>query len=118
MCIRDRILAPRHVDPHEAGMAHRWGRDPHVDLGGAAFAQQIHERTGGGPPYDGVVDQDHPLASEVGVQRVVFEVNSGASQTFTRLDERAPDVAVLDQTLCVGCLLYTSDAAERSYACS
>ena len=47
---------------------------------------------------DRVVDRDHPLAGDLG-DGVVLELDSLAAQLLIGLDERALDVAVLDQPL-------------------
>src|SRR5205085_4075383 len=52
------LLGGADVDPHEAGVAHGWARDPDVDLAGPGPAKHLDDPPRGGAADDRVVDRD------------------------------------------------------------
>ena len=56
---------------------------------------------GGRAADDGVVDDDHSLAGHLR-QRIELRLDAVLAQRLIGLDERAPDIAVLDQPFCEG----------------
>ena len=86
-----------HVDAEVAGVRDRRAGDPHVHLGRAGVAHELDERSGGRAAHEGVVDHHHALAGEVLGEGVELECDAAVADVLGRLDERAADVAVLDQ---------------------
>ena len=95
--VGDQVVVGRHVHAHEAGVPHRRRTHAHMHLGRAALPNQLHQRAGGIPAHDRIIHQHHPFTLQVGAQRVKFQAHTLAAQRVIRLDEGAPDVAVLDQ---------------------
>ena len=83
--------------PKWHGMHDRRARDPHVDLAGPGIPHQLHQRPGGGAPHQRVVDHHHALAAQVLAEGVELQRDPALADLLRRLDERAADVAVLDQ---------------------
>ena len=94
---RDQVAVVAHVDTEVAGVGDRRARDLQMDLGGSGVAHELHERPGGRAAHQRVVDHHHPLAFEVLAQGVELQRHAALADVLRRLDERAPDVAVLDQ---------------------
>ena len=86
-----------HVDAEVAGVRDRRAGDAHVHLGGAGVADQLDERPGGRAAHERVVDHHDPLAGEVLGEGVELQRHAAVADLLRRLDERAADVAVLDQ---------------------
>ena len=99
---REQVGALAGVETVEARPAVRRRRHPEVHLGRARFAQQRDDLARRGAAHDRVVDDDQPLALDVVAQRVQLEPHVGAALLLVRLDERAPDVAVLHEPVAVG----------------
>ena len=66
-----------------------------------ASRSSSHERAGGGAAHQRVVDHHDPLAGEVLGERVELQRDAALAEVLRRLDERAADVAVLDQPVVV-----------------
>ena len=73
-----------------------------MDFGGAGAAQHGHNARRGSPAHDAVVNQGDALPAQNLGQRVELQVDAKLALRLVRLNERTPDVAVLDQTLAVG----------------
>ena len=73
-----------------------------MDLGGAGLAQHGDHGPAGGAPHDGVVEHDQALPVDVVAQRVELQPHAEGPHVLVGGDERAADVAVLDQALAVG----------------
>src|SRR6267378_8493709 len=58
----DQLLGRTDVDAHEAWEAHRWARDPHMDLSRARGSQPLDDPARCRTADDRVVDRDDPLA--------------------------------------------------------
>ena len=97
--VGDHLLARRHVDAVVAGMADRRRRDAHVHLARARVAQHLHDLAGRVAAHDRVVDDDEPLAGDDVGQRVELHPQAVLAQLLAGLDERARDVAVLDEAV-------------------
>ena len=95
----DEILTSRHVDTHVAGVGDRRAGHPDMDLAGAGIPQHLHEGARGRAPHDRIVDHDHALASEVVGERVELHPDFRLAKLLGGLDERAPDIAVLGESL-------------------
>ena len=95
--VGDHLLARGHVDAVVARVADRRRRDPHVDLARARVAQHLHDLARRVAAHDRVVDDDQPLAADHLGQRVELHPQAVLAQLLAGLDERARDVAVLDQ---------------------
>ncbi len=95
----DQLLVLGHVDAVEAGRDDRRRRDAQVHLERARLAQHLHDLARGGAAHDRVVHDDQPLARDGVRQRVELEAHAVLAQRLVGLDERAPDVAVLDQAV-------------------
>ena len=98
---REQVGTLAGVEAVEARPAVRRRRHPEVHLGRARFAQQRDDLTGRGAAHDRVVDDHEALALDVVAQRVQLEPHVGAALLLARLDERAPDVAVLHEAVAV-----------------
>src|SRR5258706_1650916 len=96
---RDELLGRADVDAHEARVAHRRARDPHVDFLGAGRPQALDDAPRRGAADDGVVDGDEPFAPDRPRQCVELQHHAGLAQRLVRLDERAVDVAALHKRL-------------------
>ena len=72
-----------------------------MHLARAGLAQHLDHLARRGAPHDRVVDHDQPLASDALGQRVQLHADPDATHVLARLDEGAPDVAVLHQTVAV-----------------
>ena len=90
-----------HVDAEVAGVGDGRAGDAHVHLGGAGVAQQLHQRAGGGAADERVVDHHHSLAGQVLGERVELQRDAALAEVLRGLDERAADVAVLDEAVVV-----------------
>ena len=87
-----------------------------MDLARARVAQHLHDLAGGVAAHDRVVDDDEaPPADDLG-QRVELQPQAVLAQLLARLDERARDVAVLDQPVVLGQAARTGVAARRRVA--
>ena len=95
----DEILTSRHVDTHVAGVGDRRAGHPDMDLAGAGIPQHLHEGARGRAPHDRIVDHDHALAGEVVGERVELHPDFRLAKLLGGLDERAPDIAVLGESL-------------------
>ena len=91
------VAVVAHVDAEVARVDDRRARDPHVHLGGAGVADQLDQRPGRRAAHQRVVDHHDPLAGQVLGERVELEGHAAVADLLRRLDERAADVAVLDQ---------------------
>ena len=94
---RHQVAVVAHVDAEVARVHDRRARDPHVHLGRAGVADQLDERPGRRAAHERVVDHHDPLAGEVLAEGVELEGHAAVADLLRRLDERAADVAVLDQ---------------------
>ena len=97
----DELVATPRVDAHVAGVAHLRRVDADVHLGGARAAQHGDDRTGRRAAHDRVVDHHHALAAQQLGQRVELQAHRLLAARLGGLDERAPDVARLDEALAV-----------------
>src|SRR5439155_25108950 len=93
----DKADPTRHVDHEKALMADRRRADSHVHLGRAVRAEKLDDRAARRPAHDRIVYDDHALAIEDIPKRVVLERDALAAELRRRLDERPPDVPVLDE---------------------
>ena len=96
---RDQLVLARHVDAVVAGRDDRRRRDAQVHLARAAVAQHLHDLARRRAAHDRVVDDHEPLARDHVRERVELEPHAVVAQRLVGLDERAPDVAVLDQAV-------------------
>ena len=71
-----------------------------MHLGRSGLEEHLDELTHRVPAHDRVVDDHEPPAGDL-VERVELHTNSLAPERLVGLDERATDVAVLDQPLLV-----------------
>ena len=76
-------------------------RHPEVHLGRAGLAQHRDELAQRGAAHDRVLDDDETLPADVLRERVELEPYALLALLLVGLDERAPDVAVLHQTVAV-----------------
>ena len=86
----------------EARPAVRGRGDAQVHLGGASPAQQVHYGSSGGAPHNRIVDHHEPAPVDVGADRIQLRSYTQRPDERVRSDERATDVAVLDQSVAVG----------------
>ena len=93
---RDHLVGIGEVDAVEALPDHRRRRDAHVHLGRARVEEHLHDLPRRVAADDRVVDDDDALARDLG-ERVELQLHALAAQRLVGLDERARDVAVLDQ---------------------
>ncbi len=98
----DQLGAVAGVDAVEAGVCHGWRADAHMHFTRARVADQAHEASTGGAPHDGVVHDDHALALDHLADGVELEMDTVLALLVARLDEGAPDVAVLDEADLIG----------------
>ena len=91
------VAVVAHVDAEVARVHDRRARDPHVHLGRPGVADQLDQRPGGRAAHERVVDHHDPLAGQVLGEGVELQRHAAVADLLRRLDERAPDVAVLDQ---------------------
>ena len=98
---RDELLVGAHVDAHVAGVHDRRAGDAHMHLARAGLAHEVDERAGGGAADERVVDDNDATPGDVLGERVEFQGHTLTAKMLTRLDERAPDVAVLDEPVVV-----------------
>src|SRR5205823_3934211 len=89
------------VDAEVTGMSNWRRADAQMDLGGTGFTQHVDDARGRRPAHDAVVDQRDSLSAKHGRQWIEFEVDVRFTLLLPRLDERAADVAVLDQAFAV-----------------
>ena len=80
-------------------MPDRRRRDAHVHLARARVAQHLHDLARRVAAHDRVVDDDEALAGDDLGQRVELHPQAVLAQLLARLDERARDVAVLDEAV-------------------
>ena len=73
-----------------------------MDFGRPRLAQHSDQCALRVPPDDRIVDDDEPLAVDYLAHRVELEADPALARQLGRLDEGAPDVGVLDQSLPVG----------------
>ena len=73
-----------------------------MDLGGAGVAQHLHDLARRVAAHDRVVDHDQALARDHLGQRVELQAQAVLAQLLAGLDERARDVAVLDEAVVLG----------------
>ena len=92
------LVLVRKVDPVEARRDDGWRRDAHVHLGGPRVEEHRDELARRVRADDRVVDDDDALPVDL-VERVELHADSLLAHRLIRLDERARDVAVLDQRL-------------------
>ena len=88
--------------PKWQGWRDRRRADAHVHFLRAGLAQHLDDLRRGGAAHDGVVDDDDALALDHLLQRVELQVDALVAHALVGLDERAADVAVLDEALGVG----------------
>ena len=94
---RHQVAVVAHVDAEVARVHDRRAGDAHVHLGRPGVADQLDERPGGRAPHERVVDHHDPPAGQVLGEGVELQGHAAVADLLRRLDERAPDVAVLDQ---------------------
>ena len=63
---------------------------------GARGAHHLDDLDGGGAAHDGIVDQHHALAVDLGAVGVVLQLDAEVADLVGRLDEGAADVVVAD----------------------
>src|SRR5690606_20872109 len=93
----DQLGAGGEVDAVQAGPLHRRRGDAYVHLAGAGLTQHPNQRALGVAAHDRVVDDHEALALDDVAQRVELEPDAELTNRLRRLDERTPDVGVLDQ---------------------
>src|SRR5207253_2593766 len=88
----DELATRRRVDAVVAGPLGRRARDAEVDLACAGVTHHLDDLARGGATDDRVVDDDHALALEDGLDGVQLEANAEVPDRLLRLDEGAADV--------------------------
>jgi hypothetical protein len=73
-----------------------------VHLAGAGFPQHADDLARRVPAHDRVVDHDQPFSVDRRLQRIELQPDAELTDRLCRLDERAADVAVLDDAFAVG----------------
>ena len=111
--VRDHLLARGHVDAVVAGVLDRRRGDAQVDLARAGVAQHLDDLARRVAAHDRVVDDDQPLAGDDLRQRVELQPQAVLAQLLPRLDERARDVAVLDEAVVLRQAAGAREAARR-----
>ena len=92
----DQLVAVREVDPVVALRDDGRRRDAHVHLGGAGVEKHLDDLPRCVAAHDRIIDDDQAFARHFG-QRVELQPDALFAQALVRLDERPPDVPVLDQ---------------------
>jgi hypothetical protein len=67
-----------------------------MHLPGAGFAHHLDDLGRGRAAHDGIVDQDDPLAFDIGAVGVVLQLDAEMADLIGRLDEGAADIMVAD----------------------
>jgi hypothetical protein len=98
---RDELGSRRHVDAIDVGITHGRGRRGHIDLARAGLARHLDDLLGRGTPNDRIVDEQHVLAFEFEIDSIELAPYRGAAFRLLGHDERAADIAVLDESLAV-----------------
>ena len=96
---RQQLAAGARIHPVEARPPIRRRRHPHVDFDGTRFAQHADHLSRRRAPHDGIVDHDHAAPFEGVAQRIELHAHTERTQLLRRRDERAADVAILDEPL-------------------
>ena len=91
----------RHVDPVDVRKAHRRARGREIHLARAGLARHLHDFARRRAADDRIVDEQHDLVLELHADRVQLLAHALLAQRLARHDERAPDVAVLDEALAI-----------------
>ena len=97
----DELARGRHVDAVDVRETHRRRGRGEIHLARAGFAGQLDDLRRGRAAHDRVVHQQHVLAAEFQVDRVELAAHRLRALLLARHDERAADVAVLDEALAV-----------------
>ncbi len=87
-----------------------------MDLARARVAQHLHDLARRVAAHDRVVDDDDRPAADDLRQRVELHPQAVLAQLLAGLDERAPDVAVLDQAVVLRQAGRAGEAARRGGA--
>ena len=95
---RDQLLLVGEVDPVEARADDRRRRDADVHLGRAGVEEHLDDLARRVAADDRVVDDDDALPGDLR-ERVELQPDALLAERLVGLDERAADVAVLDQPL-------------------
>ena len=97
----DELALVRHVDPVDVRIAHRRARRGEVHLLRAGLARHLDDLARRRAANDRVVDEQHDLVPEFHADRIELLAHALPAQGLARHDERAPDVAVLDEALAI-----------------
>ena len=100
--IGDQLVAGRHVDAIDVRETNFRGSRREIDLGGPRLACHVDDLARGGATHDGVVNQQHLLALELGGDGVELAAHRFLALLLARHDEGPADIAVLHETLTVG----------------
>ena len=96
---RDQLTLCVGIDAQEAG-PHDSGRsDAQVNFGSSGVAQHLHELLGRATTYDRIVHHDGAAIAYSVMKRIQLDTNALFAQLLGGFDERAIDIAVLDQSL-------------------
>src|SRR3546814_1805933 len=63
---------------------------------GAGLSHHLDDLGRGGAAHDGIVDQDDPLALDIGAVGIVLQLDAEMADLVGRLDEGAADIMVAD----------------------
>ena len=95
----DEFLADARIDAVVAGIADGGRAHAHVDGLRAGVPQHLDNLAARRAAHDGIIDHDDALALDDRADRIELELDGRVARLLRRLDERAADVAVLDQAL-------------------
>ena len=99
---REKLLTCREVHAQMAGVLDRGRGNSQVHLAGPAAPKHGHELGLCSPSNDGVIDHHEAFVLDILDQWVVLHARAHVSQALVGHDERAHDVAVLDETFLEG----------------
>src|SRR6267143_5554978 len=91
----DQLFGRADIHAHEAGIAHRGARDPHVDFLSTGGSETLDDPSRRGPAHYRVVDTDESFASNRTREGIQLEHHAGLAQRLVGLDEGAVDVPAL-----------------------
>src|SRR4051794_16850722 len=88
------LVARRRRNPVKAWKARRGARNAHMHLARAGVAHHVDYLHRGRAAHDRIVDEDYPLAFEIGAVGIVLEAHAEMADLVGRLDKGAPDIMV------------------------
>src|SRR6266446_4668259 len=92
----EELVARWRGDAVKAREASRRARNPHMHFACPGIAHHLDDLGRGRAAHDRIVDQDDPLAFEIGAVGVVLEADAEMADLLGRLDEGAADIMVAD----------------------